>query len=196
MGFVLRSKGKFHSLIKEWRGLSLSSGGLALPTSHGQGCCIGISSWGERGIHEGLQGRAAHSPGHTARSQPPGLEVYTKGLLSRGTVAGTSHQKLWSEGTGFETLYTWHPMTSETHLNTKEKHTKRLDFIISIILFIFWELLMGCASDTFIQPVIQKLSSVLTCSSHLGCRYYQQVASKVYYEFHLSILKEYRMWKR
>ena len=26
MGFVLRSKGKFHSLTKEWRGLSLSSG--------------------------------------------------------------------------------------------------------------------------------------------------------------------------
>ena len=94
-------------------------------------------------------------------------------------------------------LYAWHPMTSETRLNTKEKkHTKRLGFIIQLLYLFSGNCSWAVPVTVSFQPVIQKLSSVLTCSSHLGCRYYQDVASKVYYEFHLSILKEYRMWKR
>lgn len=197
MGFVLRSKGKFHSLIKQWRCLSLSSGGLALPASHGQGCCIGISSWGERGIHGGLQGRAARAPGHTARCQPPGLrcrmlKAYWAEVLLQVLHTRNAGLKCW-----VRSLYSWHPMASETQPNTKEKkHTKRLDFIIQLFYLFSGNCSWAVPVTLSFQPVIQKLSSVLTCSSHLGCRYYQHVASKVYYEFHLSILKEYRMWKR
>ena len=105
MGFVLRSKGKFHSLTKEWRGLSLSSGRHVLPTSHRQGCCIGISSWGEGGIHGGRAEPCCTCSRSQCSVPPSWIEVsYAKGLLSRGLVAGTSHQKLWSEVLGLKPL--------------------------------------------------------------------------------------------
>ena len=151
MGFVLRSKGKFHSLTKEWRGLSLSSGRHVLPTSHRQGCCIGISSWGEGGIHGG-QAEPCCTCSRSQCSVPPSwIEVsYAKGLLSRGLVAGTSHQKLWSEVLGLKPLH-MAPNDEWNSTKFKGKETyKKVRLYYPIIMFIFWELLMSCASDSFI----------------------------------------------
>ena len=143
------------------------------------------------------QSRAAHAPGHSARCHPLGLrcrmlKAYWAEVLLRVLHTRNSGLKCW-----VWSLYTWHPMMSETQLNSKEKkHTKRLDFIIQLLCLFSGNCSWAVPVTVSFQPVIQELASVLTCSSHLGCHYYQDVASKVYYEFHLSILKEYRMWKR